>query len=96
MPVGLVTGDELALGGNVYTGDYNQKSYLFKGSWYWSLSAYYLHSTGGSYVLGLGSYINATYVSLSTGGIAPVINLKSEVVQNFTGKGTMTEPFEIQ
>ena len=93
LPVGLVTADELVFGGNVYTGDYNYKSYLYKGAWYWSLSPSTLYNTGRSNVMYLQANIYGNITSTSSGGVAPVINLKAEYIQNFTGDGTMNNPF---
>lgn len=95
-PVGLITADELAYGGNVYAGDYNYKSYLYKGSWYWSLSPIGLNSFGNALVMNLRPSYIRNYSATSSGGVVPVINLKAETVQNFTGSGTMQDPFKIE
>ena len=95
-PVGLITIDELSIGGNVWGGDYNAVSYLRKGSWYWSFSSSNLTTAGRSAISVLNSTGNSGYAGTNaTGGVAPVINLNADAVSHFTGDGTASNPFTI-
>ena len=94
-PVGLITGDELALGGFVYLGDYNYKTYLYKGFWYWSISPNGFSANGKAHVMTGSNNGSNSYVA-STGDVAPVINLTTDAVDSFAGTGTMSDPFYIQ
>ena len=95
-PVGLITADELAIGGNVWGGDYNNVSYLYKGFWYWSISPHYFYSHGyaGIFNLNTNGYILNGWTTY-TGGVVPVINLSIDAVSHFTGDGTQNNPFTI-
>ncbi|HBA37288.1 MAG TPA: hypothetical protein DCY94_01065, partial [Firmicutes bacterium] len=94
-PVGLLTGDEAMAAG---LGAYNTgstKNYLYKGSWYWTMTPD-SYADGKTYSF----YINGGDIaklkaedSLSKGAVAPVINLTKEYAKTLKGTGTMTDPF---
>ena len=95
-PIGLITVDELAIGGNVWGGDYNKASYLYKGFWYWSFSPSLLSSAGLAGACGLNATGSAAGGRINnSSGVAPVINLSTDAVSHFTGDGTMSNPFTI-
>ncbi len=95
-PVGLITADEITTSGGRYNqpngSTNNYKYYLYKGSWYWSLSPNTY--TSDAYVFGVnsGGSLNYNYVTY-TGGVAPVINLSAEYVNTLIGEGTMELPY---
>ena len=93
-PVGLITGDEIILSGGK-KGSYNSSYYLYKGSFYWSLSSYSfdyiaivfsVYESGDLYDDGV-SNIN---------GVAPVINLSADYCKQLVGTGTMADPYTVE
>ena len=91
-PVGLITADEMSMGGAVY-GSSNSSYYLYTGNYYWTMSPYRFDGSNADefYVRSNGNisdvYVNATY------GVRPVLSLKSDV--QLQGNGTMQSPFEV-
>ena len=99
-PVGLITVDELTLGGNI---DYNpnDKTFLYKGVDYWTMSPSRSYKRVNSYtnfeifVLTKNYGISTIYKEESA-GVAPVINLSYNTVKKLIGKGTSDNPFKIE
>ena len=93
-PVGLITADELVMGGAlVFSG--NVSYYLYSGSTYWTMTphGYYDRSASADVYQASGhGYFREFYVH-DASGVRPVIALKSDTL--FKGKGTMTEPYEV-
>ena len=90
-PIGLITTDETVLAGG-WDAD-NKGYYLYSGSWYWSSSPY---SFNGGYAVvefvgPSGNAHNNRYNVNFFGGVRPVLNLSSEVLQN--GDGSMDNPY---
>ena len=92
-PVGLITADEVAMGGGVYNTS-NSSYYLYTGQFYWTMSPSYFSSGYASefYVHSLG-YIYSDNV-LGSCGVRPVLSLKSDI--SVTGTGTQNDPFLVQ
>lgn len=92
-PIGLITVDEVALAGGMYSG-MNYKYYLYIGYSYWTMSPTYFLST---YAITQAHAVNdsgaiSSYVVSGTAGVRPVINLSSEV-QLADGIGTEEDPY---
>ncbi len=92
-PIGLITADEAAMAGGVYSVD-NQSYYLYNGQIYWTLSPCIFSSGGSAHVFVVGSdgYFN-DYSVTSAYGVRPVINLRSDI--ELTGIGTMSDPYVV-
>ena len=89
--IGLVTMDEVVLGGGWYSN--NSNYYLYTGQTYWPSSPYYFD--GG---IAYGRYVHTSankeyYVSDTRYGARPVISLTSEVLAQ--GDGTAINPFHL-
>ena len=85
-PVGLITADEVTMGGGVYlTSNDSRSYYLYTGQNYWTMSSDRFGGLGASelYVLSSGS-INSNYVRNSN-GVRPVISLRSDITVMGTG-----------
>ena len=97
-PVGLITADEVAMGGAVY-GSSNSSYYLYTGYFYWTMSPDRFY---GSYAyefdVSLDGNINDNYVNNSSGGsgggVRPVLSLKSDV--QLSGSGAINDPWIVQ
>ena len=89
--IGLVTNDEVVLGGgwSSKTSDY----YLYTGQDYWTSSPIVLSDSGAfvRYVKSNGGADNSNYHISATNGVRPVISLSSEVLEQ--GDGTMSNPY---
>ena len=93
-PIGLITADEIVAAGSGRYGTTNSRYYLYRRTWYWSLSPNLFN----------GSTINVFHVEIngniyyrgvsSSGAVAPVINLSAEYVKTLRGTGTMTDPYQ--
>ena len=95
-PIGLMTADEAAMAGMV-NGYLNTLSYVYTGTWYWTMSPYRFNPSGSAssvwYVGGTGNF---DYGWVSGGnGVRPVINLKSDV-EISGGIGTINDPFIVK
>jgi len=92
-PVGLITSDEVVFGGG-FGGTNNSTYYLYTNQHYWTMSPYHYN---GSYALVFGvrsdGYLGWNSV-VSTFGLRPVINLKSDT--KMTGSGSSSDPFVVQ
>ncbi len=92
-PVGLITADEIVAARSGKYGTSNTSYYLYRGSWYWSLSPshfkdshFYIFS---EYDSGENCYQNGE----TWGYITPVINLSTEYASTLIGDGTMEIPY---
>ena len=95
-PIGLMTADEAAMAGMV-NGYLNTLSYVYTGTWYWTMSPYNFNPSGSaSFVWGVGGagYFGGNWVT-SGSGVRPVINLKSDV-EISGGIGTINDPFIVK
>jgi len=90
-PVGLITADEIVAAGSGKYNTANSSYYLYKGSWYWSLSPYYFNGSDARVFVEDGLYY--TGVDRTLGAVAPVINLKAEYASTLKGTGTMEDPY---
>ncbi len=92
-PVGLITADELSMGGAVYAYG-NSSYYLYTGDFYWTMSPS-IFSDGGALVWRLDYAGYFSYNSVNSPlGVRPVLSLKSDI--NVTGRGTQSDPFVVQ
>ena len=95
-PIGLITGDELMLGG-LSDGYLNRLSYTYSSSHYWTMTPSY-YEAAYSVARGIGvhteGYAYFFWIS-SPYGIRPVINLASNV-EISGGIGTQNDPFVIK
>ena len=95
-PIGVMTADEAAMAGMV-NGYLNTLSYVYTGTWYWTMSPYNFNPSGSaSFVWGVGGagYFGGNWVT-SGSGVRPVINLKL-YVEISDGIGTINDPFIIK
>ena len=92
-PVGLITADEVAMGGGV-SGSSNSSYYLYTSSSFWTMSP---SSFGVSYAFEFSvhsnGYINLSNVDFSR-GVRPVVSLKSDV--QLSGSGMQSDPWIVQ
>ena len=92
-PVGLITVDELAYAGSLFS-NYNFQVYTHSGYWYWTISPAFCSSgVAASFILkqtGDFSYNN----SYSDSGARPVVSLNSTALVS-TGSGTLVDPYII-
>ncbi len=92
-PVGFITADEIVAAGSGKYGTGNSSYYLYKGSWYWSLSPSCFHDGAYMFIVYSNGYLNNPYVYRTNGAVAPVINLKPEYVQTMIGDGSIDNPY---
>jgi hypothetical protein len=93
VPIGLVSSDELAMAGGVYS-TVNASSYLYTGTTYWTMSSY---SFTGTKAYTFDEYSDGKLFrnqSYDVNGIRPVINLKQDTLFS-SGDGTTTTPYLI-
>ena len=95
-PVGLMTADEAAMAGMV-NGYLNTLSYVYTGTWYWTMSPYNFYPSNSTSVVWSVNGTGNFYSNWVTNGygVRPVINLKSDV-EISGGIGTINEPFIIK
>ncbi len=99
--IGLITADEIvAAGGRYYKSDNssnNSSYYLYKGSWYWSLSPNSMNTNSYAYVVRVNTdgYLGSREAGDAGGAVAPVISLKAEYAVQMIGNGTSESPFQI-
>ncbi|MCI8498857.1 MAG: hypothetical protein HFG33_05665 [Bacilli bacterium] len=91
-PVGLITADEIVAAGSGKHATTNSNYYLYKGSWYWTLSPCCYYRDYAHVFHGYSSF-GSTGTSYA-GAVAPVINLKAEYVQTMIGDGTINNPYK--
>ncbi len=94
--IGMLTADEVAVAGNGWNG-YSNKTYLYNGQYYWTLSPYSSSINGYSY-FGLFSVANKflyyTYVG-GANGVRPSIVLKYDIVAT-SGDGSSEHPYVVE
>ena len=95
-PIGLITVDELMLGG-LSDGYMNRLSYTYSSYSYWTMSPSHFHVTTTTAYEFLANSVGFAYGSWvpDGGGVRAVINLKSDV-QISGGIGTANDPFVVQ
>ena len=95
-PIGLMTADEAAMAGMV-NGYLNTLSYVYTGTWYWTMSPYNFGSSSSTSnvwgVNGTGYFYG--YCVSNGRGVRPVINLKANV-EISGGIGTVNDPYIIK
>ena len=93
-PIGLITADEVVMGGLPWSGS-TTSNYLYTGQHYWTMSPYYVSSSGNAYVFRVHSdgSLGHALVDWASGGVRPVINLSADV--KVTGSGTSSDPFVV-
>ena len=89
-PVGLITADEMSMGGVVYGSiSINKSYYLYTGSTYLTMSP---SSFDGSYAIEFrGGDTLYNYLATRAYGVRPVLSLKSDI--SVTGTGTQNDPY---
>ena len=93
-PIGLITADEVAFAGGVYNTS-NTSYYLYNNAAYWTMSPSFYNSNGAR-VFGVNSdgFLYAgNFVTWTSPGVRPVINIRSNV--ELTGSGTTSDPFVV-
>ena len=97
-PVGLITADEIVAAGAGKYGTPNTNYYLYRGSsyWYWSLSPFFMSSSGlcDMFAVNTNGNYRYFYVTNTGGSVAPVINLSAEYAKSLKGTGTMADPYQ--
>ena len=89
-PVGLITADEMSMGGAV-RGISNSSYYLYTGNFYWTMSPYHFGAgRAHEFYVSSDGYIYNRLVH-TTYGVRPVLSLKSDI--SVTGSGTQNDPF---
>ena len=92
-PVGLITADEMSMGGAVY-GRNNSSYYLYTGQFYWAMSPCNFNS-GYAYEFFVNSSGVISYSGVISGyGVRPVLSLESDI--SVTGSGTQSDPWVVQ
>ncbi len=94
-PVGLITADEIVAAGSGKYATLNSSYYLYKGSWYWSLSPYSFYGNARMFIVASNGIISYGSVNAADGAVAPVINLKAEYVNTLRGTGTISDPYTV-
>ena len=95
-PIGLITADEVNMAGGK-SGSRNMLYYLYTGTDYWTMSPSYFNVNAPAcefHVTSSGE-LDAWIVVTFGSGVRPVINLNTENLE-FTGTGTMQDPFVIE
>ena len=88
-PVGLITADEVAMGGGKHpTSNFNY--YLYAGGYYWTMSPYFFNGFAYEFRVFTDPDFNNYYVHLAY-NVRPVLSLKPSV--ELTGSGTMDDPW---
>ena len=87
-PVGLITADEMTMGGAV-NGSSNKSYYLYTGNYYWTMSPSYFNGSSAGELYGSNA-LSSSNVPVSR-GVRPVLSLKSDI--SVTGSGTQNDPF---
>ncbi len=96
-PIGLITVDELMLGG-LSDGYLNRLSYTYSSSHYWTMSPSYFHASYAAAIELVAystGFVNISHNVTYTYGVRPVINLAS-TVEIESGIGTANDPYVIK
>ena len=92
-PIGLITADEVAYAGGVYTTK-NSKYYLYINDYFWTMSPSYFDGSTADEFSVLGSdYLYYVDVNFSDHSVRPVISISGSALTS--GTGTMSDPFKI-
>lgn len=92
--IGLITADEVVLGGGWSLLDLSLKNYhyyLYTGRNYWIFSPEYFNDRTLVHIVDTGCNVYGSNHIEHTNGVRPVLNLSPEVLNN--GDGTMSSPF---
>ncbi len=97
-PVGLVTADEILAAGGGRNGVGNSAYYLYRnGNIYWTLTPDLVDDDGFPYIFIVESMGDLTFESVNINRYTyPVINLKSEYLNQFKGMGTISNPYSLR
>jgi hypothetical protein len=93
LKAGLITADEVMYAGGK---GHNTSYYLYNGQYYWTMSPCYWNGEGSSpfvFFVHSNGYFDGTYVSNTSPGVRPVINLKSDTLFTARGNGTLENPY---
>ena len=95
-PVALLTADEIAYAGAVYS-KANSSYYLYNNGWWWSLSAYFFFgSSAHVFVVNSSGYIySSDSIVDDTYGVRPAVSLKTGVMVTSVGDGTKENPYVV-
>ena len=94
-PIGLITLDEGTYAGG--TGfNSNESYYLYTGDWYWGITpvVFFIGSVAVVGSVYSGGHLYVDYDVVDSGGVRPVINLKSDAGQ-LIGDGTVSNPYQL-
>jgi len=96
-PIGLVTADEVVYAGGLGEKE-NSNYYLYSGQTYWTMSPYnYDGDARVLFVHASGSLNRGSYVAWTSGGVRPVINLKtSTTFLSGDYDGSIDKPFIVK
>ena len=89
----LITADEIVAAGSGKYATSNSSYYLYKGSWYWSLSPASMYASTATVLVVYSDGQLYSFMVYSSGGVAPVINLKAEYASTLKGTGTIDDPY---
>ncbi len=93
--IGLITADELNMGGysssRPYTSDQN---YLKRSYWYWSNSPGFSNSDANIFCASSTGNLNS-YSTSASGAVVPVINIKTDNI-SYSGSGIDSDPIKIE
>ena len=95
--VGLITADEVSMGGMVYSSPNNTSSYLYTNSSYWTISPSWFIS-GYAYVFYVwssGFLNNHDSLDSTNHGVRPVINLKANTLFEEGETGLANNPYVV-
>lgn len=96
--IGLITLDEVVMGGLNYNNN-NNKSYLYKNTYYWTGTPFKYDKNDIDATLGVVNYTGKLGYEDVTDDegieVVPVINISQEAAINLTGTGTSSDPFVV-
>lgn len=99
-PVGLITADEIMVAGSGKYDNYDNYDtainfYLKRNKFSWTFTPSHFSESGG-FAFIIQNYLYSRLISVSTVGVLPVINIKSELVHQLQGNGTIDNPYVLQ
>ena len=93
-PIGLISADEVAFAGGVYSQNNNSSYYLYNNTAYWTMTPNYFYDNETLvFLVDSSGRISASNDVTRAYGVRPVINLRSDVA--LSGSGTTTDPFKV-
>ena len=93
-PIGLISADEVAFAGGVYSQNNNSSYYLYNNTDYWTMTPNYFYDNETLvFLVDSSGRISASNDVTRAYGVRPVINLHSDVA--LLGSGTTTDPFKV-